>query len=316
MALVEATTLLEQFKTIVPKLNYSLHKGQCGKIGIVGGSVEYTGAPYYAAISALKVGVDIAHIFCTESASTAIKSYSPEIIVHPSLKTQYDLTLSSLDNRKAEDDIEEKITTWFKSLHALVIGPGLGRDPLVSSSVQRIIQRAKELQLPLVIDGDGLSIITSSPNLIRGYTNAILTPNVNEYTRLCQALKVDESEEGLPNLCRSLGGVSILRKGSVDMICDGGKVISCKVEGSPRRCGGQGDVLAGSVGAMLAWAHLYQNSHTNVLPEVPYNLIACYGASLLVRECSRSAFSKHFRSTTTPDIIEEIGSVFQKFIPY
>jgi hypothetical protein len=42
-----------------------LHKGNCGKIG---GSLEYTGAPYYAAFSALKVGADLSHIFCKKEA--------------------------------------------------------------------------------------------------------------------------------------------------------------------------------------------------------------------------------------------------------
>lgn len=88
---------LEQIRKIIPNLSGHLHKGLSGKIGVVGGSFEYTGAPYYAAISALKVvsmcnlscntqGVDISHVFCTEGAATPIKSYSPELIVHPVLK--------------------------------------------------------------------------------------------------------------------------------------------------------------------------------------------------------------------------------------
>jgi NAD(P)H-hydrate repair Nnr-like enzyme with NAD(P)H-hydrate dehydratase domain len=46
--------LLPNIKKIIPPLSSSLHKGQAGKIGIIGGSKEYTGAPYYASISALK----------------------------------------------------------------------------------------------------------------------------------------------------------------------------------------------------------------------------------------------------------------------
>jgi ATP-dependent NAD(P)H-hydrate dehydratase len=69
-------------KSFPPLKNTSL-KGDNGRIGVIGGSYEYTGAPYYAAISSLKVGADIAHIFCSKSAANAIKSYSPEIIVHP-----------------------------------------------------------------------------------------------------------------------------------------------------------------------------------------------------------------------------------------
>lgn len=70
---------------LVPKLTNGMHKGEAGRIGIIGGSLEYTGAPYYAGIAALKVGCDLVHIFCPSSAAVAIKSYSPELIVHPLL---------------------------------------------------------------------------------------------------------------------------------------------------------------------------------------------------------------------------------------
>jgi ATP-dependent NAD(P)H-hydrate dehydratase len=52
---IARSEIIEQFKRIIPNLSSSLHKGQSGKIGIVGGSFEYTGAPYYAGISSLKV---------------------------------------------------------------------------------------------------------------------------------------------------------------------------------------------------------------------------------------------------------------------
>lgn len=72
-------------RKLLPKLEYSMHKGEGGKIGVIGGSKEYTGAPYYAGAASLKAGGDIAHVFCPEEASIPIKSYSPELIVHPCL---------------------------------------------------------------------------------------------------------------------------------------------------------------------------------------------------------------------------------------
>jgi ATP-dependent NAD(P)H-hydrate dehydratase len=49
---------------MVPPLTPSKHKGQAGKIGVVGGCAEYTGAPFFAAIAALRIGADLAHVFC------------------------------------------------------------------------------------------------------------------------------------------------------------------------------------------------------------------------------------------------------------
>lgn len=51
----------------------------------MGGSKEYTGAPYYAAMSSLRVGADLSYVYCPEEASIPIKSYSPELIVLPYL---------------------------------------------------------------------------------------------------------------------------------------------------------------------------------------------------------------------------------------
>lgn len=67
----------------MPILTSKSYKGENGRIGVIGGSYQFTGAPFYSAISALKAGADLAHIFCSRSSSVSIKSYSPEIIVHP-----------------------------------------------------------------------------------------------------------------------------------------------------------------------------------------------------------------------------------------
>lgn len=77
--------LIQRFKEILPKLHKDLHKGQSGRIGIVGGSKEYSGAPYFSAISSLRVGADLSYIFTTKEAAPVIKSYTPELIVLPLL---------------------------------------------------------------------------------------------------------------------------------------------------------------------------------------------------------------------------------------
>jgi len=77
------------------EMSHNLHKGQCGRIAILGGCEEYTGAPYFAATAALRGGADLAHIFCEKSAATAIKAYSPDIIVHPVFTDRCALALQS-----------------------------------------------------------------------------------------------------------------------------------------------------------------------------------------------------------------------------
>lgn len=78
-------------------------------MGVIGGTKDYTGAPYYAAISSLKAGADISHIICSEEAAIPIKCYSPEFIVHPCLNDS------------------QQMIKWLDPCTSVVIGPGLGR---------------------------------------------------------------------------------------------------------------------------------------------------------------------------------------------
>ena len=139
----------EKLRLLVPDLDSSkFHKGQAGKIGVVGGCEEYTGAPYFAAMSALRMGADLAHVFCAEGAGHVIKSYSPELIVHPYMReggsgsngdthTAYDAELVT--------EAMEKIEPWLDRMSALVVGPGLGRDPTMCETAKRIIAAACEM---------------------------------------------------------------------------------------------------------------------------------------------------------------------------
>ena len=76
---------MQRFKTLLghllPDLQPSQYKGNSGKVCVIGGSPEYTGAPYYAAIAALRSGSDLAFVQTHREALTPIKSYSPEVIV-------------------------------------------------------------------------------------------------------------------------------------------------------------------------------------------------------------------------------------------
>lgn len=166
-------TLLNAAKLLVPSLSEPKHKGQDGRIGIVGGSLEYSGAPFFAGMSALRTGADLVHIFCCKEASTPIKSFSPELIVHPVLDESNGLNL---------------IEPWLERLHVILIGPGLGRDVKVFETVSKLIRKCRELSKPLVVDADGLFLVGQNPDLIKNYPGLVLTPNAMEFTRLVKAI--------------------------------------------------------------------------------------------------------------------------------
>jgi NAD(P)H-hydrate repair Nnr-like enzyme with NAD(P)H-hydrate dehydratase domain len=70
-------------QSVVPPLSSFDHKGSMGRIGVIGGSIEHCGAPYYATISAIKLGADLAWVYCSQAAAVPVKAYSPELIVIP-----------------------------------------------------------------------------------------------------------------------------------------------------------------------------------------------------------------------------------------
>lgn len=232
----------------IPELSNDKHKGQMGRIAVIGGCREYTGAPYFAASSCLKIGSDLAHVFCTNGASTVIKSYSPELIVHPYLYDEGEEDAFCESNRgnssrdKVKVRVVSEVTRWLDKFDSIVLGPGLGRDALLLDCMIDIIKYARERNVPMVIDADGLWIINNNLNLMKGYTNAILTPNVVEMRRLADASGIDiNSDNVLEKLCVALDGPIIVSKGKEDSITAklGSSMIVCREQGSPRRAGGQ-----------------------------------------------------------------------------
>ncbi|KAJ3055503.1 hypothetical protein HK097_010278 [Rhizophlyctis rosea] len=316
------SAILANFKRIIPPLTEALHKGQAGRIAVLGGSEDYTGAPYFAGIASLKVGADLCHVFCEKNAGQVIKSYSPELMVHPYLRH------SGADDKKALadtiDKIVERVAGILPKLHVLVIGPGLSRDTVMVETTKKIMNEAKEKKMSMVIDADGLYVVQQNPDIIKGYPSVVLTPNANEFKRLCEAMGVDvektERAEQVKKLSEALGNVTIVSKGAQDIISNGKDVVVCDNPGSPRRCGGQGDLLSGSIATFLGWGKNYEKNvweHSkdsdldrNFATQLP--LTAAWAACRLVRDCSRRAFSKHGRSMTTTDMIAELGDVFRQ----
>ena len=304
------SSMLAAARSLVPALSLAMHKGQAGRVGVLGGSFEYTGAPFYAAMAALRAGADLACIFCAEHASLPIKSYSPELIVYPRLIIE-----------------PEELSR----LSSVVAGPGLGRAPAAMDAVSSLVAQTIKSNLTLVLDGDALWWLNSNFKLLKGYSGAIITPNAAEFDRLYRAafaqpspplsddlaspdangliLNLDHADaKPVAALANWLGGVTVVRKGRVDIISDGKRAVACGAFGSPRRCGGQGDVLAGLTALFGGWARA---SASRSLQE-PDFIAAAYGACVTTRRANALAFASEGRSMTTPDMIKDkLGLAFK-----
>lgn len=299
--ILDPTSLHKLLDTVILPLSHSSHKGQAGRIGVIGGSRDFTGAPYFAAISALKLGSDLAYVFCSQDSALAIKSYSPELIVLP--------VLSHEDNGLSE------ITTFLPKLHSLVIGPGLGRDGSVEAMILKLIPRIRERNIPVVMDADALNIVVNRPTIVQGVKKMVLTPNKAEFARLLKAMDTDpvqaedsDLEDVVRSCAKFLDGPTLFVKGRRDVITDGKVIVCCEEENSARRCGGQGDILAGSIAAFSIWTNESTLS-------VPCHILACFAASILTRRCNKLAFSSLGRSMMAGDMISLIGTSFRQLFP-
>ncbi|KAG8935687.1 hypothetical protein FRC02_006963 [Tulasnella sp. 418] len=246
-------SLIDQVKQIIPPLTGKLHKGQAGRVGVVGGSADYTGAPFFSAISVLRVGADLSHVICGPSAASVIKSYSPDLIVHPIIS---DETSSS--------SFKSELEGILQRLHVLVIGPGLGREESTQSLGRVAIELAKEQDKYIVLDADGLYLIQNEPHLVKNYRKAVLTPNVVEFGRLCDSMKVPKDsppDQLAPLLSKAFGNVTILQKGANDIISNGDRTETIDIQGGLKRVGGQGDILSGVVGTFLAWGKTFEEKN-------------------------------------------------------
>ncbi|KAI0352411.1 Ribokinase-like protein [Trametes cingulata] len=316
--------ILNQIKAIIPPLNGSLHKGQSGRVGVLGGALDYTGAPFFASISALRIGADLSHVICSPTAAGAIKSYSPDLIVHPILRED-----------QTADQVRPTLDSLLSRLHVLIVGPGLGREDYMINYAKLAVQIAKEQGMYLVLDADALWMVGQDLALIRGYRRAVLTPNVMEFKRLSENVNIDPKippEERAMHVSRALGGVTVLQKGGSDIICtntgeaskeqaelnkisEGEKTeerVVVDIPGGLKRCGGQGDILSGSVGTIMAWGKCFESGAygDGSIPPSRIPLLAAVGGSMVTRTTSRRAFSKHGRGVVTQDMIPEIGGAF------
>lgn len=162
------------------------------------------------------------------------------------------------------DAVKKELSGLLSRLHVLVIGPGLGREPYMQTYASTALQLARERGMYLVLDADALLLVGQDPSLIRGYRKAVLTPNVVEFKRLCEQVGVAEkggsTDERAAGVSKALGGVTVLQKGGEDIVAvEGSESVHVDVEGGLKRCGGQGDILSGCVGTLLAWGKCYED---------------------------------------------------------
>jgi len=134
---------------------------------------------------------------------------------------------------------------------AIVVGPGIGRDPDTGEQVRRLVAGA---DVPVVVDADGLFALghLDDAHPIESRAPVVLTPHDGEYQRLMGAPPGADRFEAARRLARVAGAVALV-KGSTTAVAGSELRARASTSGSPRLAtAGTGDVLSGMIGAMLA----------------------------------------------------------------
>ena len=207
---------------LFPKFDSKKHKGQNGKVAIIGGG-KYSGAAALSAIGAYRSGVDLVHVFVPEVSYDQVSSFAPELIVHKLKGNRINESVLSLIGNDKFDSV--------------VIGPGMGKNNKSFEAVQGIIDSFDNV----VIDADAIDIYNFRKS------NILLTPHSGELTRL----NVENDRSSLMGFAKS-NHVSLLLKGEKDFITNG-NYFKINTTGHPRMAvGGTGDLLSGLCGGLMA----------------------------------------------------------------
>jgi ATP-dependent NAD(P)H-hydrate dehydratase len=251
------------------------------------------------------------HVICEPGAGAVIKTYSPNLMVHPYMRQS-----AHLGQNESTQSVTSQVVSMLSRLHVLIIGPGLGRDETMQETCAQVISEARKKGIPFVLDADGLLLAQNRPELVQDYEDCILTPNVVEFGRLAKAKGIDTSgdpTELCARLALAYGGVTIIQKGAKDYISNGKHTLISDGQGGLKRSGGQGDTLTGVLGTFLAWRKAYLDriwDHDESISPSELLALAAYGGSAVTRECSRMAFEEKGRSLQAGDLTDKVHQAF------
>lgn len=216
------------------------HKGLNGRVLVVGGSKDYSGAPAFAGLSAMAAGADIVVIACPESAATSIKSYSPDLIV------------KGLSGEFINKDMVEDILELSRGFDSVLVGCGAGMESETGEALNELVEK---IEKPLVLDADALKLIDLDN--VQKKENLAITPHAAEF----KAFFGDSSPVILRDLREKISAYqslshqiegTVLLKGNIDLIFQGNKFRLNKTGSPGMTVGGTGDCLAGLVSALMA----------------------------------------------------------------
>ncbi len=208
------------------------HKGTYGHSLIIGGSFGKIGAVTLASKAALKIGSGLVSAYIPKCGYTILQISVPEVMV--------------------EVDTDSALTYFnFKTIPTVIgIGPGMGTLEKTAQGFENFI---KENKLPLVIDADGINLLSKNQLLLNYLPkNTILTPHPKELERLIGAWENDYEKLQKVTEFSKKHEVIVVVKGAYTVIISGEMLVFNSTGNQALATGGSGDVLTGLITGLIA----------------------------------------------------------------
>lgn len=230
-------------RKMYPRRDPMSHKGMNGKVMIVGGSIDYYGAPLLSGLGALYGGADLVYLFVPECNFDVSRSLYPDFIVRA-----FPGPGDYLDMKGVAPILE-----FSKKCDAILIGPGLGEREETFEALLKIV---KSLEIPTVLDAGAIQVFQKIKEVPLPQ-KVIITPHHNEFEALTgKDIKISGSLSGKVVLLRTLATdlkINILLKGPQDLIAsEEGEIVANNTGNAGMTVGGSGDVLSGFVASLVA----------------------------------------------------------------
>ena len=220
------------------------HKADFGRVAVIGGSTGMTGAVALAGEAALRVGAGLVTVGCAEALNAVLEVKLTEAMTRPLPESQPGLL---------GPECVGAALTLCSEADAVVLGPGLSREPAAQQFARSVIQ---DCPLPLVIDADALFALADAPqSLTKRKAPTIVTPHPGEMAGLLgtSAGEVQSDRLGAARGLAEATGAVVVLKGAGTVIAEPSGEAWLNPTGSDALAsGGTGDVLAGMVGGLLA----------------------------------------------------------------
>ena len=236
--------LPQEIRKLLPPRSQDAHKGIMGHVFILAGSLGLTGASVLSALGALRSGAGLVTLGIPKSLNA---------IVAVKLTEAMTLPLPETSRQTLSLKAEREILNFSKRVNVVALGPGLSRNKATVDLIKHLI---KKINVPLVIDADGINALSGEPKiLLQRKAATIITPHPGEMSRL-----INFSIEGIQANRRQIAKkvasqfktVVILKGRNTVVAAPEGETFINPTGGAGMASGGMGDVLTGVVASFLA----------------------------------------------------------------